>query len=82
MGEGSCLSPVPRQRPDWLDRQEKISRDGEPRWRNQDGSRIYTYDRLHGHIEVFNRRGRHYGVADVRTGQLIGKAVPGRRIDV
>ncbi|MFI6776670.1 colicin E3/pyocin S6 family cytotoxin [Nocardia sp. NPDC050412] len=76
------MSPVARSRPDWLDTQERISWNGSQRWRSPDGKRIFTYDHLHGHIEVFNRRGVHMGVADVRTGQWIDEPVPGRRIDV
>lgn len=76
------MSPVARSRPDWLDTQVKVQWNGEQRWRNRAGDRIYTYDHLHGHIEVFTKRGRHLGVADIDTGELIGEAVKGRRIDV
>lgn len=34
---------------------------GQKVWRNADGSRLYTWDALHGEIEVFNGRGRHLG---------------------
>lgn len=56
----------------------------EKRWRSHDGKRIYTWDSLHGEIEVFNSRGKHIGVIDGLTGLPIkGKfAVPGRKIDV
>jgi hypothetical protein len=74
---------VARNRPDFLETHcEKLSRDGEQRWRNRKGDRLYTWDALHGHIEVFNSRGRHLGVLEAQTGQLIGPPVPGRRIDV
>ncbi|MGW6427235.1 colicin E3/pyocin S6 family cytotoxin [Nocardia sp. NPDC055053] len=76
------MSPVARPRPDWLDTQVKLQWNGEQRWRSDTGDRLYTYDRLHGHIEVFDKRGRHVGVADILTGQLVGKPVKGRRIDV
>jgi hypothetical protein len=55
---------------------------GERRWRNRDGTRLYTWDSLHGEIEVFDRRGRHLGAADAVTGVLIKPAVKGRKIDV
>ena len=47
-----------------------------------DGTRYYTYDRLHGEIEVFNKRGKHLGPIDPVTGKPIpGKgAVPGRTL--
>ena len=55
---------------------------GERRWRSHDGQRLYTWDSLHGEVEVYNRRGRHLGALDPSTGDLIKDAVPGRRIDV
>lgn len=54
---------------------------GEKRWRSHTGKRLYTWDSLHGEIEVFNTRGRHIGVLDPR-GQEIKPAVKGRRINV
>jgi hypothetical protein len=55
---------------------------GQKRWRNRDGDRLYTWDSLHGEIEVFNVRGRHLGAIDAVTGDLIKDAVKGRKIDV
>lgn len=55
---------------------------GERRWRSPDGKRLYTWDALHGEIEVFNTRGRHLGVLHALTGELIKEAVRGRTIDV
>ncbi|WP_130292871.1 colicin E3/pyocin S6 family cytotoxin [Pseudonocardia sediminis] len=55
---------------------------GSQRWRSRDEPRLYTWDRQHGHIELFNKRGRHLGVLDAFTGAMIGPPVPGRRIDV
>jgi filamentous hemagglutinin len=55
------------------------------RWRGsirRGDNRYYTYDRLHGEIEVFNRRGEHIGVMDPITGAMISGAVPGRTINV
>lgn len=52
------------------------------RWRSQDGTRLYTWDSLHGEIEVFNKRGYHLGVIDPIHGHLIKDAVRGRKIDV
>jgi len=42
----------------------------------------YTWDSLHGEIEVFNKRGKHIGVVDAVSGELIKDAVKGRSIDV
>lgn len=76
------MTPVPRQPPDFLSTQVKVSWNGQRRWRNQEGDRIWEWDSLHGHVEGYTRRGRHVGVFDAQTGERIGNAVPGRRIDV
>lgn len=55
---------------------------GQKVWRNDDGSRLFTWDSLHGEIEVFNARGLHLGVLDAVTGRLIKPAVKGRKIYV
>ncbi|MFH0180800.1 colicin E3/pyocin S6 family cytotoxin [Streptomyces cacaoi] len=53
------------------------------RWFSPDGERIYTWDGEHGgEVEVFNKRGRHLGVAHPVSGEMIKPAVRGRRIDV
>ncbi|MFE7155334.1 colicin E3/pyocin S6 family cytotoxin [Streptomyces sp. NPDC057636] len=53
------------------------------RWYSPDGERIYTWDGEHGgEVEVFNKRGRHLGVAHPVTREMIKPAVRGRRIDV
>ena len=43
---------------------------------------IYTWDSLHGEIEVFDRRGHHLGAAHPVSGVLFKGAVKGRKIDV
>lgn len=55
---------------------------GERRWRSKDGKRIYTWDGLHGEVEVYNSRGKHLGAVDPTTGELLKPAVRGRTIDV
>jgi hypothetical protein len=55
---------------------------GERRWRSPDGKTLYTWDSLHGEIEVYNRRGRHLGAIDAVSGAWIKRARRGRRIDV
>ena len=73
--------PVPK--PSFLDLCEYLGFiHGERRWRSQDRKRIYTWDELHGEIEVYNARGRHIGVLHPVTGLPIKDAVAGRRIDV
>ncbi|WP_373490304.1 colicin E3/pyocin S6 family cytotoxin [Parasphingorhabdus sp.] len=73
--------PVPR--PSFLDHCENLGAfNGEKRWRSRDGKRIYTWDSLHGEIEVFNKRGRHLGAANALTGVIVKGPVNGRHIDV
>lgn len=55
---------------------------GEQRWSSDGGKRIYTWDHLHGEVEVFNRRGKHLGVLHAVSGDQIKDGVPGRMIDV
>ena len=57
------------------------ARGGKKRWLSEDEKRIYTWDSLHGEIEVYNLRGLHLGVIDC-DGDLTKEAVKGRKIDV
>jgi hypothetical protein len=73
--------PIPH--PSFLDECVSIGfKNGEKRWRSRNGKRIYTWDGLHGEIEIFNNRGEHLGVADPITGCAIKPARPGRTISV
>lgn len=54
---------------------------GKKRWKSKDGTRLYTWDSLHGEIEIYNVRGRHLGVLNPE-GDFIKDAVKGRKIDV
>ncbi len=75
--------PIPIPRPSFLDSCELLGAfNGERRWRSKDGNRLYTWDSLHGEIEVFNKRGKHLGVIDAVHGNLIKEPVRGRKIDV
>lgn len=74
---------APKPDPCFLDECERLGFIyGALRWRNGDGSRLYTWDGLHGEIEIFDRRGRHLGAGDPVTGVLIKPPVKGRKIDV
>jgi hypothetical protein len=55
---------------------------GTRRWRSRNGRYLFTWDALHGEVEVFNARGEHRGVMDAVTGRWIKDAVRGRWIDV
>lgn len=73
--------PIPK--PSILDGYEYLGAfNGVRRWRSLDRSRLYTWDSLHGEVEVFTRRGHHLGALDVTHGHQIKPAVKGRRIDV
>lgn len=61
---------------------ERLARSDGQRWRAPGNDRYYEWDRLHEHVEVYDKRGYHLGAADPVTGQLISPAKPGRRIDV
>lgn len=72
--------PIPKQ--SFLDECVSLgARDGQKRWRSNDGKRLYTWDSMHGEIEVFNARGQHLGAIDT-DGVFIKEAVKGRKIDV
>lgn len=75
--------PVSIPDPSFLDQCDYLGAfGGERRWRSLDRKRLYTWDSLHGEIEVYNARGRHLGALDAVTGLLIKPARKGRRIDV
>jgi len=69
-------------RPSILDDLVRVPRKGETRWRSLAGDRLYTWDSMHGEVEVFNGRGEHLGAVDPLKGVLVKRAVKGRHIDV
>jgi len=70
-------------KPSFLDNAEYLGFvHGDRRWISVCGRRFYTWDALHGEIEVFNKRGKHLGVLDAVSGDFIKDAVKGRSIDV
>jgi hypothetical protein len=77
------MSGKARPSPCFLDQMESLGlKGGQKLRRSQDRERYYTWDALHGEIEVFNKRGRHLGALDAVGGAMIKKAVRGRKIDV
>lgn len=73
----------PRPSPCFLDQMVPLGAvDGQKRWQSPDGKRLYTWDSLHGEIEVFDKRGWHLGALDPVTGKRIKGPKKGRRIDV
>ncbi len=74
------MTYVPKPRPCFLDTLEKyIVSNGEQIYRKND--KYYTWDGLHGEIEVYNKQGLHIMVLDA-YGTKIKDAVRGRRINV
>ncbi|MGI9004027.1 MAG: colicin E3/pyocin S6 family cytotoxin [Pseudonocardia sp.] len=51
-----------------------------PRWKDPEG-KIYEWDRQHGAVEVYNKKGRHVGEFDPNTGEQTKPANPRRRVD-
>jgi hypothetical protein len=50
------------------------------RWTDNNGA-IYEWDYQHGHVEVYDARGRHEGAYDHVTGGLLSGPVSGRRVN-
>lgn len=72
--------PIPKK--SFLDECEYIGAfDGEKRWRSKDKKRLYTWDALHGEIEVFNDRGKHLA-SYYPNGIYKKNAIKGRKINV
>ncbi len=72
-----------RPKPCYLDGMEHLGYvNGNILWRSSCKKRYYTWDSLHGEIEVFNKRGKHLGVVHAQTGKFIKPAVEGRCINV
>jgi hypothetical protein len=65
----------------FLKKQTKLSVRGNARWVSEDRDRYYTWDSLHGEIEVFNKKGHHIGVYDKDGNPSNKGAVAGRTID-
>lgn len=77
------MPSIPRPRPSYLDGMQDLGFiHGNRLWRSPCGRRYYTWDSMHGEIEVFNQRGRHLGAADALSGEFVKDAVRGRKIDV
>ncbi|MBP6740188.1 MAG: hypothetical protein KA146_09355 [Leptospiraceae bacterium] len=73
--------PIPT--PSFLDDKESYKViNGRKVWRCLKTDRLYTWDSLHGEIEVFNKKGNHLGAIDAVSGMHIKDAVKGRSINV
>ena len=59
-------------------------RGGRRVWQEGDGrkTRYYTWDSMHGELEVFNRLGWHLGAVDPVTGTFLKPPVESRRLEL
>ena len=72
---------IPKPKPCILDGYEVVKVVGGRKvYRNED--MLYTWDELHGEIEVFDCRGFHVGAIDGTTGERLKPAKKGRRLRV
>lgn len=77
------MGGIAKPRPCFLDQFVKSHVDGDRQvYRDPETGVYYTWDSLHGEIEVFNSRGRHLGAIDAVTGAPLKEAKRGRKIKV
>ena len=50
------------------------------RWKDSSGN-IYEWDSMHGRVEKYNKKGRHLGEFDSKTGTQTKPADPSRRVE-
>ncbi len=60
--------------------QRTKTKGGRRRWRGGK-KQVYEEDTQHGELEKYNRRGKHEGVVDPETGEIIKDPVKGRTIE-
>jgi hypothetical protein len=65
----------------FLQKQEKIRRKGIQVWRSKDRNFLYTWDGLHGEIEVYNVRGYAIFILNPDGTRKNKNVVRGRTID-
>ncbi len=71
--------PIPK--PSILDGCEVVGIEGGRKvFKDPQTERYYTWDSLHGEVEIFSKKGKHLGVISPITGELIKPAVKGRKI--
>lgn len=59
---------------------KRVPNKGRARWNTTDG-KILEWDKQHGDVEVYDRKGRHLGSARPNSGEMYKPPVLGRRID-
>ncbi|WP_445438762.1 DUF6443 domain-containing protein [Dyadobacter pollutisoli] len=85
VGEGSTVNPPtvnynipPKVLPGFPGAKRDTPKAGRARWVTPDG-KILEWDKQHGDVEVYDKRGRHQGSADPNTGKMMKDPVPGRK---
>ena len=72
---------IPIPKPSILDDLRVVGIEGQRKvYKDESEGVYYTWDSLHGEVEVFRKNGVHIGVVHPVTGILIKPAVRGRRI--
>lgn len=75
------MGGIPIPKPSILDNCKVVGINGGRKvYKDEEESRYYTWDSLHGELEVFNKQGIHIGVACPTSGLMTKPAVRGRRI--
>ncbi|WP_328189795.1 colicin E3/pyocin S6 family cytotoxin [Marinobacter sp. OP 3.4] len=75
------MGGLPTPKPSILDSCSVVGiEDGRKVYKDDAEKIYYTWDALHGELEVFNKKGRHLGAACPQTGVILKPAVKGRRI--
>ena len=75
------MSYIPIPENSILDGYEKYRVIGDRQvWRHK--KRFFTWDGLHGEIEVFDANGYHLGAINPLTGELVKEPVKGRTLNV
>ncbi|AZA80695.1 hypothetical protein C1637_12285 [Chryseobacterium lactis] len=59
---------------------KRVPNKGRARWKNPDGQTL-EWDKQHGDVEVYNKKGGHIGSARPDTGEIYKDPVPGRTLN-
>jgi len=80
-GNVCYYEPAPDDINDIFPNAERVKRKSQRRrWKDKKTGDIYEWDYQHGEIEIYNKRGKHKGSLNPKTGKK-KPAVPGRRIE-
>jgi hypothetical protein len=75
------MGGIPIPKPSILDKFKVSAIEGGRKvYKDESESVYYTWDSLHGELEVFNKNGHHLGAACPYSGVILKPAVKGRKI--